>query len=72
VLDQFDNERKILQKMQQEDTPDKLLTILKQIPSLDINLSPLQESVVTAKDNLLCLGRSGTGKTTSSVLRLFS
>jgi hypothetical protein len=37
-----------------------------------MKLSPLQEAVVESNDNILCLGRSGTGKTTSSVLRLFS
>ena len=28
--------------------------------------------VVKSNQNLLCLGRSGTGKTTTSVLRLFA
>jgi Cdc6-like AAA superfamily ATPase len=46
--------------------------VIQQIPNLKIELSPPQEAVITAKHNLLCLGRSGTGKTTSSVLRLFS
>lgn len=70
--DIFDNDKKIVKKLAEKDNSSKLLNILKQIPNLDINLSPLQESVVTSNDNLLCLGRSGTGKTTSSVLRLFS
>jgi hypothetical protein len=39
---------------------------------LNIKLSARQELVVKSQENLLCLGRSGTGKTTSSVLRLFS
>jgi Cdc6-like AAA superfamily ATPase len=28
--------------------------------------------MISTPNNLLCLGRSGTGKTTSSALRLFS
>jgi hypothetical protein len=42
------------------------------MPTLHIKLSALQMSVVTSNHNLLCLGRSGTGKTTTSVLRLFA
>jgi hypothetical protein len=51
---------------------EKLLSIIDQIPNLDIKLSTLQQAVVSSSENLLCLGRSGTGKTTSSVLRLFA
>jgi len=32
----------------------------------------LQQAVVSSGKELLCLGRSGTGKTTCSILRLFS
>lgn len=31
-----------------------------------------QEKMIGTANDLLCLGRSGTGKTTSSALRLFS
>lgn len=49
-----------------------MLQILEQIPNLDLQLNALQKAVVVSTKDLLCLGRSGTGKTTSSVLRLFS
>jgi len=39
---------------------------------LDIKLSVIQKAVIASSENMLCLGRSGTGKTTTSILRLFS
>ena len=42
------------------------------MPTLQIKLSDVQKKVVASNQNLLCLGRSGTGKTTTSVLRLFA
>jgi len=62
----------IVKQLSSEKNVDKLLTIIDQIPDLDIKLSTLQQAVITSRENLLCLGRSGTGKTTSSVLRLFA
>jgi ABC-type taurine transport system ATPase subunit len=42
------------------------------MPTLAIKLSKQQKTVVASAENMLCLGRSGTGKTTTSVLRLFA
>lgn len=42
------------------------------MPTLSIKLSKHQQNVVASNQNMLCLGRSGTGKTTTSVLRLFA
>ena len=50
----------------------KLVDIINMLPTLNINLSEYQKKVVSSNQNLLCLGRSGTGKTTTSVLRLFA
>lgn len=49
-----------------------LLKLLRSIPTLKILPSEVQARVITAGDNLLCLGRSGTGKTTITILRLFA
>jgi len=58
--------------MDQENTSKKLVQILEIMPTLHIKLSHLQKTVVASSQNMLCLGRSGTGKTTTSVLRLFA
>ena len=46
--------------------------MIKAIPEIKFKLTPEQELMISAPQNLLCLGRSGTGKTTSSALRLFA
>jgi ABC-type taurine transport system ATPase subunit len=58
--------------MDKENTSKKLVQILDLMPTLQIKLSEVQKKVVASNQNLLCLGRSGTGKTTTSVLRLFA
>lgn len=42
------------------------------MPKLKFRLTPEQELMISTPQNLLVLGRSGTGKTTSSALRLFA
>ncbi len=69
---QWKADEQIVKKLSSEQNVEKLLSIIEQIPNLDIKLSALQQAVVSSSENLLCLGRSGTGKTTSSVLRLFA
>jgi hypothetical protein len=63
---------KVLNQMDKENTSKKLVEILDLMPTLQIKLSEVQKKVVASNQNLLCLGRSGTGKTTTSVLRLFA
>lgn len=63
---------KVLNQMDKENTSKKLVQILDLMPTLQIKLSDVQKKVVASNQNLLCLGRSGTGKTTTSVLRLFA
>jgi hypothetical protein len=65
-------QNKVLNQMDKEQTSKKLVQILDLMPTLQIKLSPIQQKVVASNQNLLCLGRSGTGKTTTSVLRLFA
>lgn len=42
------------------------------MPTLNIKLNQYQKNIIASNHNLLCLGRSGTGKTTTSILRLFA
>ncbi len=69
-----------LNKMNQETIRDKanfknasqIVDFLKTIPNFRIKLTPEQNSLVGEADNVVALGRSGTGKTTCAILRLFS
>jgi hypothetical protein len=58
--------------MAEEKGAEQLLKLIKSIPEIKFKLTSDQEVMIKAPENLLCLGRSGTGKTTSSALRLFS
>jgi len=50
----------------------QLLRLIKSVPNLKFKLTGEQELMISTPQNILCLGRSGTGKTTSSALRLFA
>ena len=49
-----------------------MLRFIKKIPKIKFKLTEEQDLMISTPENLLCLGRSGTGKTTSSALRLFA
>jgi len=50
----------------------RLVELLEGIPNFKIKLTPEEKAVVGQNGNVLALGRSGTGKTTCAILRLFS
>ena len=50
----------------------ELIKFLKRIPDFRIKLTEEQENLIGSPGNVLAIGRSGTGKTTSSILRLLS
>lgn len=62
----------IIKSVADEQGSFQLLKLIKSIPNLKFKLTPEQELMISTPQNLLCLGRSGTGKTTSSALRLFA
>ena len=49
-----------------------LVELLTKIPNFKINLTEQEKDVIGENGNVLAIGRSGTGKTTCAVLRLFS
>lgn len=49
-----------------------LVELLIQIPNFKVNLTDQEKDVIGENGNVLAIGRSGTGKTTCAVLRLFS
>ena len=62
----------IVDQVSDEHGAQQLLRLIKAIPKIKFKLTPEQELMISTPQNLLCLGRSGTGKTTSSALRLFA
>lgn len=62
----------ILEQVSDEDGTSQLLRFIKSIPKIKFRLTGEQDLMISTPENLLCLGRSGTGKTTSSALRLFA
>jgi hypothetical protein len=46
--------------------------LLEKIPNFALKLTEEEKIVVGAPENLLVIGRSGTGKTTCAILRLFA
>jgi len=48
-----------------------LAQVLHMMPTLEFALNSEQQQIMDGADNLFILGRSGTGKTTSTVLRFF-
>lgn len=49
-----------------------LVELLTKIPNFKVNLTEQEKEVIGENGNVLAIGRSGTGKTTCAVLRLFS
>ena len=62
----------ILDQVSEEEGTQELLRFIKSIPKIKFKLTGEQDLMISTPENLLCLGRSGTGKTTSSALRLFA
>ncbi|KAM3136353.1 hypothetical protein pb186bvf_011488 [Paramecium bursaria] len=50
----------------------KLVELLQRIPNFKVKLTEQEQKVVGASGNVLVIGRSGTGKTTCAILRLFA
>ncbi|CAD8065005.1 unnamed protein product [Paramecium primaurelia] len=50
----------------------KLVELLQRVPNFKIKLTEEEQQVVGSDGNVMVIGRSGTGKTTCSILRLFA
>ena len=50
----------------------RLVELLEAIPNFKIRLTPEEKDVIGTPGNVIAIGRSGTGKTTCAILRLFS
>ncbi|CAD8176793.1 unnamed protein product [Paramecium octaurelia] len=50
----------------------RLVELLQKVPNFKIKLTEEEQEVVGSDGNVMVIGRSGTGKTTCSILRLFA
>jgi hypothetical protein len=64
--------KEIIEKCTSQESCEWLLSFLEKIPNFTLKLTPEERLLITTAGNILCIGRSGTGKTTSAVLRLFA
>lgn len=62
----------ILKKYVDFNSAKNLVELLKKIPNFKIKLTEEEKNVVGENGNVMVIGRSGTGKTTCAVLRLFA
>lgn len=62
----------ILQQFADFESSSKLVELLEKVKNLKIKLTPEEKRLIGQNGNVLAIGRSGTGKTTCCVLRLFS
>lgn len=49
-----------------------LVDLLQKIPNFRITLTEEEKNVIGQNGNVMVIGRSGTGKTTCAVMRLFA
>lgn len=64
--------KEMLKKYADFSSASKLVELLQKIPNFKLKLTEEEQTVVGAPGNLLVIGRSGTGKTTCALLRLFA
>ncbi|CAD8122830.1 unnamed protein product [Paramecium sonneborni] len=50
----------------------KIIDIMQQLPKFKITITQQERQVIASKQNTLIIGRSGTGKTTCNILKLFA
>ena len=49
----------------------RLSKVLQMLPIVEMKLNSNQQAILNSPENLFILGRSGTGKTTTTILRFF-
>ncbi|KAL4454343.1 hypothetical protein ABPG74_012300 [Tetrahymena malaccensis] len=62
----------LLQSFADFSSASNLVELLQKIPNLNLKLTQEEIDVIGQQGNVLVIGRSGTGKTTSALLRLFA
>ncbi|CAD8105849.1 unnamed protein product [Paramecium sonneborni] len=71
-INTFSENHYLIQKYSQQPSPYQLLKIIQNIPNFKFNLTNEQQDIISFNGDGLVIGRSGTGKTTCALLRLFT
>ncbi|CAD8120897.1 unnamed protein product [Paramecium sonneborni] len=71
-INQFSENHYLIQKYSQQPSSYQLLKIIQNIPNYKVNLTNQQQEIISYNGDGLVIGRSGTGKTTCALLRLFT
>ncbi|CAD8091856.1 unnamed protein product [Paramecium primaurelia] len=71
-INQFSNNHFLIQKYSQQPSAFQLFKIIQNIPNYKVNLTNEQQEIISYNGDGLVIGRSGTGKTTCALLRLFT
>ncbi|CAD8069898.1 unnamed protein product [Paramecium sonneborni] len=71
-LEEIRSNNYIIKKYCQLPSSEQLLTIIKNIPNFKVKLTQEQKTIISYGGDALVIGRSGTGKTTCALLKLFS
>jgi len=67
----YTNQDKILEVQERVQKSQALSKVLAMLPIVRVQLNSNQQQILNSPNNLFILGRSGTGKTTTTVLRFF-
>ncbi|CAD8201725.1 unnamed protein product [Paramecium octaurelia] len=71
-INQFSHNHFLIQKYSQQPSAFQLFKIIQNIPNYQVNLTNEQQEIISYNGDGLVIGRSGTGKTTCALLRLFT
>ncbi|CAK94027.1 unnamed protein product (macronuclear) [Paramecium tetraurelia] len=71
-INQFSSNHFLIQKYSQQPSAFQLFKIIQNIPNYKVNLTNEQQEIISYNGDGLVIGRSGTGKTTCALLRLFT
>ena len=71
-IDMFSTSHPLIKKLASEEAGTNFVKLLTSIPNFRIQLTEEQKATVSSGDNIVILGRSGTGKTTCALLRMFA
>jgi len=69
---QFRADIEVTRMMEKDIVAEQMGVILDILPTFNMTLNKQQRALICSTTDLLCLGRSGTGKTTSSIIRMFT
>ena len=67
----FENRYQLISQVEKFEKTRGMAQVLKMLPVVNLDLNKDQKQILNSTRNLFILGRSGTGKTTTTILRFF-